>query len=143
MKKNTLNTSADFEGLVFGISASVKDYRLCHFINKKLGINLQKPESLVGESDDPQEKLLKDQPFIYTDVNGEWGFNFYLIPNKKKGGYWYPKYKNVNFILILPDASATSMKEWLKAELQSIDIIQAVFRMEGRHSQTLKALNLD
>lgn len=137
MKKNTLKTSSDFQGVVLGISAFVKDYRLCYFINKKLNIHLQKPES----SSDGLEN--NNQPFTYIDDKDEWGFNFYLLENKKESGFWYPKYKNVNFILILPGSNAKTILDWLKEVLQSISIIQAVFQIEGEHYQTLKALNVD
>jgi hypothetical protein len=46
LAKHTLEVSYDYDFLLIGISSHEKDYRICWALNKKLGLDLKKTDSL-------------------------------------------------------------------------------------------------
>lgn len=99
MNKVILKYELDFDFVLIAISCPLKDYRLCHFINKFSGLQLQK------------EKV----HYIPSPVPGErWAFSFYsyvpdlseteyfLLSNKgEESGYLVPEMKNADYFLMI------------------------------------------
>ncbi len=99
MNKFTLKYELDLDFVLFAISSPLKDYRLCHFINKNTGLSL-------GKADDHEVWLVNaDNPSYfskYAHLNDDSESELYLIANKGYDGGWLvPEMRQTDFFLII------------------------------------------
>ncbi|MCH8903213.1 MAG: IPExxxVDY family protein [Bacteroidetes bacterium] len=158
MKKNKLKLELDFDFLLIGIVAAMKDYRLCSLINNTFGIELTKDMNHAILSD-PLHKMHKstisfpptgnraDSAFINRDKGMEEPpesnvfvifhydddlskVQYYLINNKIEGDILLPEQSKVDFLLMVRGNHQTVDKEGLIRQLSSIPLVQFVFNIE-------------
>ena len=98
MNKTYLKLSLDLDFVLIAITASLKDYILCHKINKALEFEFEK-------TDDHEVYLnIDDAPisfsrFYYYVEQGE--IEYYLVNNRNSEGFLIPEMKKVDFFMII------------------------------------------
>ena len=98
MNKTYLKLSLDLDFVLIAITASLKDYILCHKINKALEFEFEK-------TDDHEVYLnIDDAPisfsrFYYYVEQGE--IEYYLVNNRNSEGFLIPEMNKVDFFMII------------------------------------------
>lgn len=125
MNKTTFKLDTDFDleldFKLVGISSTLKEYRLCHFINKHTGLTLiHGKESYTDHRGYPKEKEKDDMDYhiiqekkkgknqnlhhftVYRYCNVSFDFEYYLISNKsKEGGLLIPEAANFDYFVMI------------------------------------------
>lgn len=99
MNKVLLKADFDFDFILIAISCPFKDYRVCHFINKYSGLNLQKTGDhrvFIPQHD-------KTCPFsMYTFLDDNMETEYYLLSNRGDDeGLLIPEMKHSDYFLII------------------------------------------
>lgn len=99
MNKVLLKSDFDFDFILIAISCPLKDYRLCHFINKHTGLTL-------GKDQDHQvfiPQLDKNCRFSsYSCLRPDNETEFYLFANRgEEEGILVPEMKNTDYFMII------------------------------------------
>jgi len=97
MTRTILKVQYEYPFEVIGIVSSIKDYRLCHCINKTLLMNFARADDLMMV----MNKQGDDTSFsIFKDEEGE-PEQFILIGNKGSNAWFFPEIKNVDYLFIV------------------------------------------
>lgn len=132
-----LDLELDFN--LLGISSSLRDYRLCHFINKSAGLNLvYGKESLLDNKGNLKNKNKEELEYhiileklkskktvthhypVYRYCNETFDYEYYLVNNRsEENGHLIPEALNFDFFLIIKhyidDEDLNSLIENLKS----------------------------
>lgn len=144
--ENDINSELDFT--LIGISSSLRDYRLCHFINKHTGLNFvygkESPIDHNGElKDKPKEELdlhityettrSKNKPEkknhfqIYRCCCPYFRYEFYILNNKSiENSVLIPEAANFDYFMIIKHYIDPEDLSLLLDNLKSIDNILMV-----------------
>lgn len=114
------NPNSNQSWKVIGVAGSVDDYRMAYFVNKALGINLEKVETQFAD-----EKLA----FYQSDFDS-WKIN--LVANMQHSKPLFPKAKMADYLLILTEGAPLNILDNLKNNLQGVGVIQSIFAIENR-----------
>lgn len=98
MNKTYLKLSLDLDFVLIAITASLKDYILCHKINKVLEFDFEKTddhEVYYNVDEDP----LSFSRFYYFVEQGE--IEYYLVNNRNPEGFLIPEMNKVDFFIII------------------------------------------
>ena len=139
LKRNRLKNTGTFEGKILGIRSPKPDYRLCYFINKALGLNLEKFSAKNTE-------IKGDTPHnVYKQEFPEDNYRLLLVPNKIANGaeFHMPKYKQMDFLFIMEGLAAEKTFDTYKNQLKQINVVEGVFELPNTHFKPQKTLNLD
>jgi len=97
-RKYTLSSSSDEDFQLIGIASQLRDYRLCHQLNKKLYLHLEKLDDLNAET--AQEGTFGNFPFFHYRKPENY-IDFFLIANKSAEGILLPDLKEVDYFLVI------------------------------------------
>ena len=99
MNKFILKYELDLDFVLLAISSPLKDYRLCHFINKNAGLGLRKAadhEVWLANADTPSYFSK------YEQLSEESETEFYLLTNRAYDGGWLvPEMRQTDFFLLI------------------------------------------
>ena len=98
MNKTYLKLSLDLDFVLIAITASLKDYILCHKINNSLEFEFEKVDDHeVYYNID--EAPLSFSKFYYFVEQGE--IEYYLVNNRNSEGFLIPEMNKVDFFMII------------------------------------------
>lgn len=144
MNKITFRLETDFDleldFVLIGICSSLKDYRLCHFINKHTGLSLiHGKEDYLDHKGSPKEKekdemdyhLItehkKGKPSVthhfttFRYCNPTFDFEYYLVSNRSEDGkLLIPEAANFDYFVIIKHFIDESDLQMLIDNLKSI-----------------------
>ncbi|MEJ2884060.1 IPExxxVDY family protein [Pedobacter sp. GR22-6] len=98
MNKTYLKLSLDLDFVLIAITASLKDYVLCHKINTSLNFNFEKVddhEVYFNIDEDP----LAFSKYYYFVEQGE--IEYYILNNRNAEGFLIPEMNKVDFFLLI------------------------------------------
>lgn len=153
MNKVTFKLDLDFDleldFTLIGISSSLRDYRLCHFINKHTGLQLQfGKESLIDHNGNvkskPQEELdyhiiteksknkTSTHHFpVYRYCCESFEYEYYIINNKSlENGVLIPEIANFDYFMLIKNYIDEEDLFKLIDNLKSINEIMLVKEIE-------------
>jgi len=114
-KVHRLNAEPKNEHAVyFGISSTENDYRLSWMLNEKLGLNLTKIEDQEITDKSRETKHFPQFECFHDDLSHR------LIKNKTGDGIFLPKYKTLDFVLVIEGESAELVRAVLLKNLKEI-----------------------
>lgn len=98
MNKIILKYELDLNFILIAITSPLKDYRLCFYINRESGLNLQKEEDYTLQPDGNSTHFFTK----YSDISPTEETEFYLLGNRGlEGGILIPEMKNVDFFMVI------------------------------------------
>ncbi|WP_132777930.1 IPExxxVDY family protein [Sphingobacterium alimentarium] len=153
MNKVTFKLDLDFDleldFTLIGISSSLRDYRLCHFINKHSGLKLQfgkespidhngniknKPQSELDYhviTEKSKTKYFKHHFPMYRYCCNQFEFEYYLINNKSlENGVLIPEIANFDYFMLIKHYIDSEDLDRLIDNLKSIPDIMLVKEIE-------------
>lgn len=112
---------------LFGISSTLRDYKLAFRFNKDAEMNMEKKDDFI--------------PFGFpTDVKGgcslyywrdEDHFNsFYFLSNRREGFWIFPEIKQADFLLLVEGPFTRRQTDQLLKKLRTIPNVQTVFEIK-------------
>lgn len=98
MNKTYLKLSLDLDFVLIAITASLKDYVLCHKINTNLNFEFCKIDDheVYFNTDEPPISFSK---FYFFVEEGE--REYYLVSNRNSEGFLVPEMNKVDFFMII------------------------------------------
>ena len=107
---------------VIGIVSFEKDYRLCFFLNQQLNLNLTLSDEKLPVQINKMEMLLT----YFKGYNID--FKFFLFENNSNNMLLFPKYKNINYWLIVINKTYNKEIAEIEQEINKIDAVIGSFR---------------
>ena len=98
MNKTYLKLSLDFDFILIAITASLKDYVLCHYINTRLHFNFEKVDDHEVYFDIDRSPLSFSKFYFYVEQGDN---EFFLLNNKSPEGFLIPEMNKVDYFLII------------------------------------------
>lgn len=98
MNKTYLKLSLDLDFVLIAITASLKDYVLCHKINTSLNFNFEKLEDHEVYFNVDDEPLAFSKYYFFVE-QGE--IEYYLVNNRNAEGFLIPEMNKVDFFMII------------------------------------------
>lgn len=98
MNKTYLKLSLDLDFVLIAITASLKDYMLCHKINTSLNFNFEKVEDHEVYFNIDEEPLTFSKYFFFVE-QGE--IEYYILNNRNAEGFLIPEMNKVDFFMII------------------------------------------
>lgn len=111
---------------LIGIASSEKDYRLCFFLNKQLQLNLSLSEEKLEVHMNKKEFSISFFKGFNTD------FEFFLLENTINGSILFPKFKNINFWLVVVNKTYNKSIEDLEQQINKIDQVIGSFKISDQ-----------
>lgn len=140
-RKEKLSIRTDTGAItLFGISTSLKDFRLCYLLKKYLDWDFAKfddlPAAITG-SDVPEMFSL----YMFRDEDR---FNtYFLLANRTLDKYLFPAIRQADFFLILEGPVKKSCKESMLKAIRKIPNIQMAFETEPGQVKDIELLLSD
>ncbi len=99
MNKVTLKYELDLDFVLMAITTSLKDYRLCYFINKVTGLGLRKIDDHEIWMPPPVDRALFSR---YADFSEATETEYYVLANKgAAGGILIPEMRHSDYFLMI------------------------------------------
>ncbi|RYE51226.1 MAG: IPExxxVDY family protein [Sphingobacteriales bacterium] len=97
-QKTYLKLSLDLDFTLIAVTASLKDYLLCHKLNTTLDFNFEKvnDHEVFFNIDEPPLSFSK---FYYLAEQGE--IEYYLLNNRNAEGFLIPEMNKVDFFIVI------------------------------------------
>ena len=132
-----MHVDFDFDFELVSIVSSVRDYRLCHQINRELHFDLIRKNDLEITNDKKRSQS-KFSLFIYED---EINFlQYFFINNKCSGSNLIPEMRQVDYFLMIRGDAAGLVKYDIMQQLKGLDSIQALFEIDPKSLKSKKYL---
>jgi hypothetical protein len=99
LNKTYLKLSLDLDFVLIAITASLKDYVLCHKINNALNFELCKiDDHEIFLNADDHEPLCFSKYYFFVE-EGE--LEYYLLSNRNSEGFLIPEMNKVDFFMVI------------------------------------------
>lgn len=98
MNKTYLKLSLDLDFVLIAITASLKDYMLCHQINTRLNFGFEKIDDHEVYFNIDEAPLAFSKYYFYVE-QGE--IEYYVINNRNAEGFLVPEMNKVDFFMII------------------------------------------
>ncbi|MGF1922593.1 MAG: IPExxxVDY family protein [Bacteroidia bacterium] len=121
MNKTYLKLSLDLDFVLIAITASLKDYTLCHKINKNLEFDFEKIDDHEIYYNIDEDPLAFSRYHFFVE-EGE--INYYLVNNRNSEGFLIPEMNKVDFFMIIQQFLAKEDLDFILGRLNKLTDIQ-------------------
>ena len=125
MSKFSLDLIDEYPFVVYGITSSSKDYRLCWYLNKELGISFSRkdPITIINK----KKETVNHELFVFEDENVQ--IKYRLIENKKGPSTFLPEAGKADYLLVL-DESPVVLSGEIANRVRKIRPVLLVFEIK-------------
>ena len=124
MNKITLKLELDFDFIVLAITTSLKDYRLCFYLNKFAPANFIRVDELALPLSNSHTVALFNR-YTYLPENND--TEFYLLSNKGSEGLLIPEMNRVDYFLVIKNfIDDEDLEAWISHLKQIPEVLAAV-----------------
>jgi hypothetical protein len=123
-----LENDDPFNFILIGIACQNRDYRLCHELNGKLGIELRRESDYEIFNGKRMEKV----SFSFYRYETEEDDQYYLFSNKGKLGLLIPEQKQIDFYLMIKEQVKRMNEIELINRLKEVQVILGVFKTDPK-----------
>ena len=121
MNKTYLKLSLDLDFVLIAITAPLKDYTLCHKINKNLEFDLEKIDDHEVYYNVDEAPLAFSRYHFFVD-EGE--IDYYLVNNRNSEGFLIPEMNKVDFFIIIQQFIGRDELDFILNRLNKLPDIQ-------------------
>ena len=107
----------------------LKDYRLCWYLNDALYVDFSRQADIEIDNRKASKKFIFSK-FQFEEETG--AATFFLISNKYNGGHFLPKFKKVDYLLILSGIIDDGQFERWYAKTKNIDGVQLITEIDAK-----------
>ena len=129
LNRKTLKFEIDLDFVLIAITTSLRDYRTCHYINKRLNFNFTKSTDLE------LDLLNSNGPVYFSIYEYHWEASetdFYFIANKGSDGYLVPEMRKVDYFILIKNYITDIELEKMLADLNKIQEIVAAVKIDPK-----------
>jgi len=129
LNRKTLKFEIDLDFVLIAITTSLRDYRTCHYINKRLNFNFTKSADLE------LDLLNAHGPVYFSIYEYHWEASetdFYFIANKGSDGYLVPEMRKVDYFILIKNYITDIELEKMLADLNKIQEIVAAVKIDPK-----------
>jgi hypothetical protein len=123
LKRNSLSTAEVLGICLFGIASFEKDYRLCFFLNKYLNIDLSNAKNKIQIS--LTNNICELGYYTFKNFN----YEYYLLENSINNTKLLPKYKNINYLLLVKSRSYIHDFQFIEENISKAEVIIGSFKI--------------
>lgn len=127
LNRSLLNIELDLDFFLIAIASKLKDYRLCHHINKELCADFRKAGDYCLGLLTGSELLLFSQ-YCFKPKGSE--AEFYIISNQSVAGCLIPEMCGVDYFMLIKNYFDEEDMEDLLLKLQGIADIESLFLVD-------------
>jgi hypothetical protein len=132
-----LEIPVDYDFAVVGIICGFRNYRLCHEINKCLGVEMERTDDIRVPAGHPGSHT------IHACFKGylEEDHGYFLISNKdmKGTGFLIPERKTFDYFLIIDPTCHHKDLNICVSRIRDIDIVTGAFEADPREFRSAEA----
>ncbi len=121
MNKTYLKLSLDLDFILIAITSSLKDYTLCHKINKNLEFDFEKIDDHEIYYNIDEDPLAFSRYHFFVE-EGE--LDYYLVSNRNSEGFLVPEMNKVDFFMIIQQFIAKEEVDFMVSRLNKLPDIQ-------------------
>ena len=129
MNRKTLKFEIDLDFVLIAITTSLRDYRICHHINKRLNFGFTK-------SPDLEVDIIQGAgPVFFSLYQYHWEASetdFYFIANKGSDGYLVPEMRKVDYFIMIKNYIADDELDKMVTDLNRIQEIVAAVKIDPK-----------
>jgi hypothetical protein len=129
LSRKTLKFEIDLDFVLIAITTSLKDYRICHHINKHLNFNFLKMADLEVD-------ILQGSGAVFFSLyKYHWEASetdFYFIANKGSDGYLIPEMRKADYFLMIKNYIDHEDLDKLVTALNRIPEIVAAVKIDPK-----------
>ncbi len=129
MNRKTLKFEIDLDFVLIAITTSLRDYRICHHINKRLNFNFTKKPDLEVD-------IIKGAgPVLFSLYQYHWEASetdFYFIANKGSEGYLVPEMRKADYFIMIKNYIDDTDLDKLISDLNKIQEIVAAVKIDPK-----------
>ena len=129
MNRKTLKFEIDLDFVLIAITTSLKDYRICHYINKHLRFGFTRSADLEVDL------LPGSDPVYFSMFQYYWEASetdFYFLANKGSDGYLVPEMRKADYFLMIRNYIDDVDLEQLITGLNRIPEIVAAVKIDPK-----------
>ena len=121
MNKTYLKLSLDLDFVLIAITASLKDYMLCHKINNHLEFDFEKVDDHEVYYNVDEAPLAFSRYHFFVE-EGE--MDYFLVSNRNSEGFLIPEMNKVDFFIIIQQFIAKEDLDFILGRLNKLPDIQ-------------------
>lgn len=127
MNRTYLKLSLDLDFILIAITASLKDYVLCHQINNNLHIEFEKIEDheVFFNVDEPARTYSKYYFYVEEGDN-----TFFVVSNRNREGFLIPEMNKVDFFMIIQGYMDKEELSMIISKLNKLPDIQVAAQID-------------
>lgn len=127
MNKTYLKLSLDLDFILIAITASLKDYVLCHKINTSLGFEFERIEEHEVYFNVDEAPLSFSKYYFYVEQGEN---EFYILSNRNSEGFLIPEMKKVDYFLIIHQFLDKDDLNYIVSGLNKLSDIQVAAQID-------------
>jgi len=129
LNKTYLKLSLDLDFVLIAVTASLKDYVLCHKINTNLNIEFYKIEDheVYFNTDEPPLSFSKYYFFVEEGER-----EYFLVSNRNSEGFLVPEMNKVDFFIIIHQFIDKEDLNFIISRLNKMPDIQVAAQIDVR-----------
>lgn len=129
MNKTYLKLSLDLDFVLIAVTASLKDYVLCHKINTNLNFEFSKIEDHEVYFNTDEEPLAFSKYYFFVE-EGE--LEYYLVSNRNSEGFLVPEMNKVDFFIVIHQFIDKEDLNFILTRLNKLPDIQVAAQIDVR-----------
>lgn len=139
-KKLKLECASHEEVTLLGISSTLADYRLVHYLNKQMNVSFARQEAMPYCISEGKTLSLPLYHFFHELMENNW---FILANTTQKHEYMIPALRNVDYFFLVDDLIAQASKKELLKQLRRVQGIQLASPVEPSSIKNMELIYAD
>jgi hypothetical protein len=129
LNKTYLKLSLDLDFVLIAITAPLKDYVLCHKINKVLNFNFEKinDHEVYFNIDEPPLAFSKYHYFLEQEEN-----QCFIVNNRNREGFLIPEMNKVDYFLVIQHYLDKEDLDYILKGLNKVPELQVAMQIDPR-----------
>ena len=129
LNRKVLKFEIDLDFVLIAVTTSLKDYRICYYINKCLNFNFTRKDDLSLDTH------VNGSPLLFSLYHYVWEStetDFYFIGNKGSDGYLVPEMREADFFIMIKNYIDDDDLENMISALNKIPEIVAAVKIDPK-----------
>ena len=127
MNRTYLKLSLDLDFILIAITASLKDYVLCHKINTNLSLNFEKGEDHEVYFNIDEPALSFSKYYFFSEDNEN---EYYILNNRNSEGFLIPEMNKVDYFMVIHQFLDKDDLNYILTGLNKIPDIQVAAKVD-------------
>jgi len=140
MPKLSIDIAYEIDFKIFGIVTPIQEYKLAHYLNTKLRLNLKR--IIDREVFDVKSNLFQffKQYYFKDDLDK---LDYYLLKNKNLSSFCLPEFKIMDYLLLINGERYDQNDKQLISQLNKIKSVSSVMSIQAEKVKNVENILID